>query len=66
MIPGAAVGDSVTYWAAIRSDLVNHHNAAQLTICRATLLSDPETAIMTALPDVRLIDILAWDVASKL
>lgn len=65
MIPGAAAGDSVTYWAAIRSDLTDHHNGAQLAAYRAALLNDPKTAVMAVLPAVRLLDILAWDAASK-
>jgi Family of unknown function (DUF6308) len=64
VIPGAAAGDSVTYWAAIRADLTAQRNSAELVACRTALLSSSATAAMATLPAVRLLDILAWDVAA--
>jgi len=60
-----AAGDSVTHWAAIRADLTDQRNSAELVACRTALLSSSATAAMATLPAVRFLDILAWDVASK-
>jgi hypothetical protein len=65
VILGAAAGDSITYWAAIRADLIDQRNSAELAACRTALLSSSATAAMATLPAVRLLDILAWDVANK-
>ena len=58
-------GDSVTFWAAIRVDLTDETNKAALAEYRYALQAAPRTAPMTALSDLRLLDILAWEPARR-
>jgi len=64
-IPGTRPGDSVTFWAAIRQDLVDGDNRSALPRHREELRKGPQTAPMTELPSLRLLDILAWETARR-
>jgi hypothetical protein len=55
-------GDSRTFWAAIRDDLIDEANARALDEYVEELRADadPQVAVMAELPSVRLLDIIAW------
>ena len=63
--PDAHTGDSVTFWAAIREDLVNEENVSALSLHRGELRAAPQTAPMADLPSLRLLDIVAWETARR-
>lgn len=48
------------YWAAIRADLVDLENAAAIAACRSELVSREDSECLLALSDLRLLDILSW------
>lgn len=58
-------GDSVTFWAAIRQDLTDEKNRSALWQHCEQLYEDPQTAPMADLPALRLLDILAWEIARR-
>jgi uncharacterized protein DUF6308 len=60
-ISDAQPGDSVTFWAAIREDLVNSENQAELKRYREELRREPRTVQMACLSNLRLLDIIAWE-----
>lgn len=62
-LPEARPGDSVTFWAAIREDLVDTGNVAALTQHREEMRAGGHTARLAGLPDLRLLDIIAWQTA---
>jgi hypothetical protein len=64
-LPDTRPGDSVTFWAAIRADLVDLGNSSALSLYRDTFRTTPETASMADLPLLRLLDIVAWETARK-
>jgi hypothetical protein len=59
----AKPGDSVTYWAAIREDLIDEANQAAIAQYRVTLRAMERTARLATLPSLRLLDIAAWQTA---
>jgi Family of unknown function (DUF6308) len=65
VIPGARREDAVTFWAAIRADLIDEDNRAALEVYRESLRVTRETAAMANLPAVRLLDIAAWEIARR-
>jgi uncharacterized protein DUF6308 len=65
LIPGARPGGSVTFWAAIREDLIDAGNHSAVLHYRAALRADPQTAPMAGLPFLRLLDIVSWETARK-
>jgi hypothetical protein len=64
-IPDTQPGDSVTFWAAIRQDLVDEENCAAFSQHRKVLRESPQTAPMAGLPSLRLLDIVAWETARR-
>jgi len=64
-LPDVRPGDSVTFWAAIRADLIHPDNNSAMSLHRGTLRSAPRIAPMADLPALRLLDILAWETARR-
>jgi Family of unknown function (DUF6308) len=64
-LPDARPGDSVTFWAAIRADLIDEDNDSALSLYREALRAAPRTAPMADLPALRLLDIVAWETARR-
>ena len=64
-IPDTRRGDSVTFWAVIRDDLIDRDNNSALQIHRDALRTAPQTAPMADLPFLRLLDIVAWETARR-
>ena len=64
-LPEARSGDSVTFWAAIRDDLVDAGNQAALRQYREDLRAGGHTARLAGLPNLRLFDIIAWQTAQR-
>lgn len=55
----------MTFWAAIREDLIDAGNQAALRQHREHLRSGGHTARLVGLPNLRLMDIIAWQTARK-
>jgi hypothetical protein len=64
-LPDVRPGDSVTFWAAIRADLIHPDNNSAMSLHREMLRSAPRIAPMADLPALRLLDILAWETARR-
>ena len=64
-LPDVRPGESVTFWAAIRADLIDPDNNSAMSLHRETLRSAPRIAPMADLPALRLLDILAWETARR-
>jgi hypothetical protein len=64
-LPEARPGDSVTFWAAIREDLVDAGNKAALTQHREDMGAGGHTARLAGLSDLRLLDVIAWQTARR-
>ena len=65
LLPDTRRGDSVTYWAAIRDDLVDHGNRAALQGYRNSLRAHDGLTKLAQLTDLRLLDIVAWVIAEN-
>jgi hypothetical protein len=64
-LPDARPGDSVTFWAAIREDLIHSGNSSAIAQQRKALRTASPTLPMADLPALRLFDIVAWDTARR-
>jgi hypothetical protein len=63
LFPDTQRGDSETFWAAIRDDLVDPGNRAALKEYRDLLRTDSKLTKIALLTDLRLLDIVAWRTA---
>lgn len=59
-LPDAHPGDSVTFWAAIREDLIDAGNNSAIPLYRDAMRKETQMALMAGLPSLRLINIVAW------
>jgi hypothetical protein len=60
-----SITDSPPYWAAIRRDLVQGHDALEQARVQLAADHDPAAASMAGLTRLRLLDIIAWTLAAN-
>lgn len=61
---GLTMADSPPYWAAIRDDLLIGHDSLECYRIRLADSDDPALQAMAQLTHLRLLDIIAWSVAT--
>jgi hypothetical protein len=64
-LPGLTVADSPPYWAAFRGDLVHNHDALENFRTHLAADDDPAVRSMAKLTRLRLLDIVAWSIATR-